>query len=109
MTPMLILLFNVQPDKAISSDLVAAVVMRPLTPDWTTQPVWVDGRSSREVIEEFIKPNDRMTAVERIELYNKQYWYRLIDIMYEDYPGLAAILPHSWGDAIDPYLPLPPD
>ena len=30
MTPMLILLFNVQPDKAISSDLVAAVLMRPL-------------------------------------------------------------------------------
>jgi hypothetical protein len=30
MTPMLILLFNVQPNKAISSDLVAAVVMRPL-------------------------------------------------------------------------------
>ncbi|HVT21830.1 MAG TPA: sulfite exporter TauE/SafE family protein [Mycobacteriales bacterium] len=30
MTPMLILLFNVQPDKAIASDLVAAVLMRPL-------------------------------------------------------------------------------
>jgi hypothetical protein len=30
MTPMLILLFNVQPAKAISSDLVAAVLMRPL-------------------------------------------------------------------------------
>ncbi len=30
MTPMLILLFNVTPAKAISSDLVAAVVMRPL-------------------------------------------------------------------------------
>jgi uncharacterized membrane protein YfcA len=30
MTPMLILLFNVTPLKAISSDLVAAVVMRPL-------------------------------------------------------------------------------
>lgn len=30
MTPMLILLFSVQPDKAISSDLVAAVLMRPL-------------------------------------------------------------------------------
>src|SRR5438045_871441 len=30
MTPMLILLFNVQPSTAISSDLVAAVVMRPL-------------------------------------------------------------------------------
>jgi uncharacterized membrane protein YfcA len=30
MTPMLILLFHVQPDKAIASDLVAAVLMRPL-------------------------------------------------------------------------------
>src|ERR1700732_5490256 len=29
MTPMLILLFGVQPSSAISSDLVAAVVMRP--------------------------------------------------------------------------------
>src|SRR5258707_3326280 len=30
MTPMLILLFNVKPEAAISSDLVAAVVMRPV-------------------------------------------------------------------------------
>src|ERR1700739_4962432 len=30
MTPMLILLFNVKPSTAISSDLVAAVVMRPV-------------------------------------------------------------------------------
>src|SRR5437764_14369759 len=30
MTPMLILLFSVQPSKAISSDLVAAVLMRPI-------------------------------------------------------------------------------
>src|ERR1700742_2821291 len=30
MTPMLILLFNVKPSAAISSDLVAAVVMRPI-------------------------------------------------------------------------------
>ena len=30
MTPMLILLFNVTPSSAISSDLVAAVLMRPL-------------------------------------------------------------------------------
>ena len=30
MTPMLILLFGVKPSSAISSDLVAAVVMRPI-------------------------------------------------------------------------------
>ena len=70
----------------------AAVVMRPLTSDWETNPVWTDGRPSAQVVAEFIKPNDRMTAIERIGLYNKQYWYRLIDIMYEDYPGLAATM-----------------
>src|SRR2546429_7818753 len=32
MTPMLILLFSVKPAAAISSDLVAAVVMRPVRP-----------------------------------------------------------------------------
>ena len=51
-----------------------------------------DGRPTAEVAAEFIKPNDRLTSFERIELYNKQYWFRLIDVFYEDYPGLAAIL-----------------
>ena len=37
----------------------AAVVMRPLTPDWTAQPLWIDGRSSQEVVAEFIKPTLR--------------------------------------------------
>lgn len=45
-----------------------------------------------EVAAEFIRPNDRLTSFERLELYNRQYWFRLIDCMYEDYPGLAAIL-----------------
>jgi hypothetical protein len=70
----------------------AAVVMRPLTDDWMTQPVWIDGRPTEEVAGEFIKPNDRLTSLERLEIYNRQYWFRLIDVMYEDYPGLGAIL-----------------
>ena len=56
------------------------------------QPRWTDGRPTAEVVAEFIKPNDRLTSFERLELYNRQYWFRLIDVMYEDYAGLAAIL-----------------
>lgn len=70
----------------------ASVVMRPLNRDWEVETVWTDGRATAQVVAEFIKPNDRMTSLERIALYNKQYWFRLIDIMYEDYPGLAAVL-----------------
>lgn len=39
-----------------------------------------------------VKPNDRLTAFERLEIYNRQYWFRLLDCLYEDYPGLRAVL-----------------
>ena len=66
--------------------------MRPLNGDWAMEQTWADGRKTADVVAEFIKPNDRLTSFERLEIYNKQYWFRLIDVMYEDYPGVAAIL-----------------
>src|SRR5580658_666433 len=72
--------------------LTASAIFRPLTSDFLTQKKWTDGRDSAEVIAEFIKPNDRLTSFERLEIYNRQYWYRLIDNLYEDFPGLLAIL-----------------
>ncbi len=66
--------------------------MRPLSRQWGMQRRWADGRDMETVAAEFVKPNDRLTSFERLELYNKQYWFRLVDCMYEDYPGLCAIL-----------------
>jgi hypothetical protein len=40
----------------------------------------------------FIKPNDRLTALERIEIYNRMYWFRVLDCLYDDCPGLRAVL-----------------
>ena len=45
-----------------------------------------------EVAAEFIKPNDRLTAFERLEIYNRMYWFRIIDCFYDDCPGLRAAL-----------------
>ena len=56
---------------------------------------WFDGRPTSEVFASFIKPNDRLTSLERLEIYNKQYWFRLLDCLYDDYPGLRAILGQS--------------
>ena len=39
-----------------------------------------------------IKPNDRLTSFERLEIYNRQYWFRLLSSMIEDFPGLRAVL-----------------
>ncbi|MEI6083840.1 MAG: DNA-binding domain-containing protein [Verrucomicrobiota bacterium] len=65
---------------------VGGAIMRPLTPRWKMSP------AARAVVAKFIKPNDRLTGFERLELYNWQYWYRLIDCLYDDYPGVRAIL-----------------
>ncbi|HVU32983.1 MAG TPA: DNA-binding domain-containing protein [Opitutaceae bacterium] len=53
---------------------------------------WPDGRTSAEVAAEFIKPNDRLTSLERLEIYARGYWYRLIECVYDDCPGLRAAL-----------------
>jgi hypothetical protein len=41
---------------------------------------------------QFVKPNDRLTATERLGIYHRQYWYRILDSFYEDFPGLGAVL-----------------
>ena len=38
----------------------------------------------------FIKPNDRLSSFERLEIYNCQYWFRVLDCLYDDYPGSWA-------------------
>jgi Putative DNA-binding domain len=72
--------------------LMAQAVMRPLTPAAKMNPRWTDGTPARKVVATFIKPNDRLTSFERLQLYNRQYWFRLLDCFYEDYPGLRAVL-----------------
>jgi hypothetical protein len=72
--------------------LMAEAVMRPLTPAQRMQTRWSPDQKTSEVVAGFIKPNDRLTSFDRLEIYNRQYWFRLLDCLYEDYPGLRAIL-----------------
>ena len=72
--------------------LMAKVVMRPLTPAAKMNPRWIDGTLAKNLVANFIKPNDRLTSFERLQLYNRQYWFRLLDCFYDDYPGLQAVL-----------------
>src|ERR1700726_3396757 len=71
---------------------MAHAVMTPLTPSEGMRRVSPSGRPMREVAAEFIKPNDRLTSFERLEIYNRQYWFRVLSSMVEDFPGLRAVL-----------------
>ncbi len=72
--------------------VMAGALFRPLTRDVGMQKRWTDGRPMETLAAEFIKPNDRLTSFERLEIYNRVYWFRLLDCFYDDYPGLRAVL-----------------
>lgn len=60
-------------------------IRTPLTKDYST-------RVTENEVAGFIKPNDRLTSLERLEIYNRQYWFRLLDCLWDDHPGMRAVL-----------------
>ena len=62
---------------------MAAAVMRPLV---------AGDRIDPQAPVDYIKPNGRLTSLEHLEIYSRSYWYRLLDSLYEDFPGLRAVL-----------------
>jgi hypothetical protein len=71
---------------------VARAVMQPLTLSERMQRTAPCGGRMSAYAARYIKPNDRLTSFERLEIYNRQYWFRVLGSMAEDFPGLRAIL-----------------
>lgn len=69
-----------------------SVISRPLTASNRINRKWDDGRRTSEIAERIAKPNARLTSLERLEIYNRVYWFRVLDSLYDDCPGLRAIL-----------------
>lgn len=71
---------------------MAEDVRRPLTADFEMRDTTDDGASVGAIAASYISPNDRLSSFERLEIYNRQYWFRLISAVSEDFPTLNALL-----------------
>ena len=71
---------------------MARAVMQPLTSTERMQRRAPGGGSMKRYASRFIKPNDRLTSFERLEIYNRQYWFRVLSALSEDFPGLRAVI-----------------
>ncbi|HEV3420368.1 MAG TPA: DNA-binding domain-containing protein [Candidatus Acidoferrum sp.] len=71
---------------------VARAVMQPLTRSERMQRKAPSGGRMSAYAARYIKPNDRLTSFERLEIYNRQYWFRVLGSLAEDFPGLRAVL-----------------
>lgn len=79
---------------------MAQDVRRPLTADYQMQRAAEDGRSMEAVAASYIAPSATLSASERLEIYNRQYWFRVIGAVTEDYPALQAVLGSRRFDAL---------
>jgi len=68
-------------------------VMRPLTADFAMQ-------TSAETQASYIKPSSLLTSLERLEIYNRQYWFRVIAAVAEDFPALHVVLGQERFDSL---------
>lgn len=71
---------------------MADLVMQPLTRQERTRQRTVDGRLISSEAESLIKPNSRLSSFERLEIYNQQYWFRVLSCFGEDFPGVRAVV-----------------
>ena len=77
------------PRKSALADIqrdFARAIMRPLTASEGMQ------RTTAATASRIVKPNDRLDAFERLQIYNQQYWWRLLGNFGEDYRGLRAVI-----------------
>ena len=71
---------------------MARAVMMPLTADEDMRRESPDGLPMERVAASFIAPNSRLSPFERLEIYNRQYWYRVLGALAEDFPALRAVI-----------------
>jgi hypothetical protein len=71
---------------------MAKAVMQPLASSDRIAPKTPEGWLMRVEASEFITPNGRLTAIERLEIYSRSYWFRVLESLHDDFPGLRAVL-----------------
>jgi len=71
---------------------MARAVMTPLTADEQMRREASDGRSMERIAASFIAPNSNLSSFERLEIYNRQYWFRILGALAEDFPALRSVI-----------------
>jgi hypothetical protein len=69
-----------------------ALVTRPLDTRDRTRRTPIHGVPATRIAGRLVKPSATLAPLDRIEIYNRMYWFRLLDSFAEDLPGLRALL-----------------
>jgi len=80
------------PSLAKIQKLIWSAISNPLTDKQLMSSKLANGKLTTSVTDLLMSPNSRLSGFQRLEIYNRQYWFRLIDCLYDDFPGLRAVV-----------------
>lgn len=72
----------------------ASIITRPFVENSKMLPLSPTGVPMVEEAKQFIVPSPTMQPYQRIELYNQQYWWRLLNVLHNIYPLVTRLFGH---------------
>lgn len=69
-----------------------SVLTHPLTDKNRLERRKMKGVPVEKVVAQLVKAGEKLQPVERVEIYNRMYWFRLLEAVASDCPGLQALL-----------------
>lgn len=89
-----------------TQDWFASIITRPIDDDSNMEMRSPSGKPMEEEASKYIAPSPTMAPHRRIELYNQQYWWRLISTMQETFPLVLRLFGyHGFNqEIVVPYL-----
>ncbi|CAI9085915.1 DUF2063 domain-containing protein [Candidatus Methylacidiphilum fumarolicum] len=72
--------------------LVLTLIRRPLNSKDRIRKMAEDGESIEALAQRIFEPSRTMTSLERLEVYNQQYWFKMLEAFYQDFSGLSYLI-----------------
>lgn len=84
----------------------ASIITRPIDEESRMNPISPSGQPMEEEAYDFIVPSPTLRPAQRIQIYNQQYWWRLLNSLHETYPLVVRLFGyHDFNQTIGiPYL-----
>lgn len=79
-------------DKTLPAELkelqawFGSIISRPMVPQSQINPISPTGEPIKKTAPRYIKPGPTLRPEQRIQIYNQQYWWRLLNILHETFP-----------------------
>lgn len=73
----------------------ASIIVRPIDLQSSMMPISPSGIPMEQEAENYIRPSFTLKAHQRIELYNQQYWWRLLNVLQDIFPTLVRLFGYT--------------